>query len=104
MKPKRIPIDQNPGQFIGCCYDRATHQCPCFTPEMDNVTGCVEVGGYWVTMDGSSHWHPTCRDPNGDFELVTAPKWFLFAGQGDAGNVMDFAAEVAYRRSKTSDP
>ena len=94
-KPQRIPIDQNPGQFTGCCYNPTTHACPCYTPAMDpsnDGSACSTAGGHWVPIAQTARWHPTCEDVNGQQQLIQSPRWYLYAGQA-AGNVMDFASE-----------
>ena len=99
-KPAQIPIDQNPGQFTGCCYNPVTHACPCYTPAMDpngdgsacSAAAPAGAGGHWVPTAQTARWHPMCDDVNGQQTLIQSPRWFLYAGQ-EAGNVMDFASE-----------
>ena len=98
MKPAKIPIDQTPGQFTGCCYDHHTHACPCYTPGMNpDVTCANRTLSSWIPVSQTSRWHPTCDSVAGEMETVTAPKWYLFSGQEaaitDAGTSMNFDNE-----------
>lgn len=93
FKPKRVAIDEVPGQFTGCCYNQVSHACPCYTPDL-NASACI---GSFVPTEQTSRWHPTCADANGEMEGVTAPRWYLFAGQSEStdahGSHTDFNAE-----------
>ncbi|EOD32174.1 hypothetical protein EMIHUDRAFT_449550 [Emiliania huxleyi CCMP1516] len=97
FKPKRIGIADNPGQYLGCCYHHATHECPCYTPDM-RPESCEEEGGYWAEAAGAKRWGATCIAPKGEMEAVRKPLWYLFAGQdpdhesgaGAQSTLMDF--------------
>ena len=93
FKPKRVAIDAMPGEFTGCCYNRVSHACPCYTPDM-NSSACI---GSFVGIEQTSRWHPTCADSHGAMEGVSDPRWYLFAGQSEStdaeGSQMDFDAE-----------
>jgi len=61
FKPKRIGIADNPGQYLGCCYHHATHECPCYTPGM-RPESCEEEGGYWVSTRAQGTCSPACEN------------------------------------------
>ena len=91
-KEKKVPIDETPGAFSGCCYDTSTHACPCSTElEVDGKQACEDAEGYWVATADAVKWGATCVAGEGLMEPM-APLWYEFAGQ-EYGNVMDFDSE-----------
>lgn len=87
FKKKLVPMDEAPG-VVGCCYDHATHQCPCFTTVQEEGATCM----HWVDKERARRFGQQCEVGNGEMEAVQAPRWYLFAGQAN-GNVMDFDSE-----------
>ena len=75
-----------------------THACPCYEKEED-----AAVCTYFSEKDNTTHslWQPRasaskfgakCPVGAGAMTVISAPKWYLFAGQ-EKGNVEDFDAE-----------
>ena len=91
-KPALVGLNENPGQFAGCCYTPVTHACPCFAAKPAEV-GENSTCAYWIESTNSRYGSKLkCALPDGELAVVAAPRWYLYAGQ-KAGNVMDFASE-----------
>ena len=88
LKPAVIPIDASSVDFAGCCYDTATHACPCQkTQPMNNAT-CPN----FIPTERAARFRAKCPVGPGVMDFVTAPQWYEFAGQ-ETGNVMNFDSE-----------
>jgi len=98
IKPAVEAIDGPLSNFGGCCYTMETHACPCYEKEED-----AAVCTYFSEKDNTTHslWQPRasaskfgakCPVGAGAMTVISAPKWYLFAGQ-EKGNVEDFDAE-----------
>ena len=95
--PLLVGLEENPGQFAGCCYTPITHACPCFeagTVPADGPPDCQRPNGFWLAAGSGPHGRAgmMCEVGHGQLEKVDAPRWYLFAGQ-QYGNVMDFDSE-----------
>ena len=42
-KPALVGLNENPGQFAGCCYTPVTHACPCFVANARRGRGELDV-------------------------------------------------------------
>jgi len=97
IKPALQAIDGPFSNFGGCCYNMVTHACDCYEKEED-VADCVYVGkdgetnSLWQAREGAAKFGAKCPVGAGAMTVISAPKWYLFAGQ-EKGNVEDFDAE-----------
>lgn len=92
---KTVGMVEKEGQFAGCCYNPDTHACPCYEPAQlpqtgDSFPGCQS----WISSSSprARTLGLMCEVGHGQVKWVSAPMWYLFAGQA-YGNVMDFDSE-----------
>ena len=95
VKPAVVPIDAGMSRYAGCCYDRVTHACPCYSEKPDygdNSTNSVCPEESFIDRTRAASFGVQCLVGGGAYTIVRSPEWYLYAGQ-EAGDVMDFDSE-----------
>ncbi|KAL3900547.1 MAG: hypothetical protein SGPRY_012445 [Prymnesium sp.] len=97
--PKMISMTESEGRFAGCCYNPTNHACPCYETSQvqDQTVGPAECTRpqAWIPNAASSSARRRgfmCEVGHGQVSLISAPRWYLFAGQ-QYGNNKDFDSE-----------
>jgi len=89
LKPALLPINNAMESFAGCCYNPETHASPCYK-SVPSQQVCNSTT--FINTNKATEFGAQCRVGPGVMEIVSAPKWYLYAGQ-DVGNIMDFDSQ-----------